>query len=150
MIARRIRHVALSLSLTAAAVAVPASAALASRPPVRAARLARVAVDPVGDYQWSLTMAAMQNTQIAGTLSITRKDSALAATLTSDHTDGELAASSVTQEGDTVTVVTNGDFGQFTLLIDFSQQEPAASFKFVGQDGTADQGPVSLKRVDKK
>ena len=143
----RTRHGAILFAFAIGASALPASAALASTPPVRAPR---VAVDPVGDYEWSLTMTAMQNTQVAGTLSITRKDSTLSATITSDHTDGDIPARSVTQSGDTVTVVSEGDFGQFTVVIDFSQPEPTAAFKFVGQDGTTDHGPMSFKRVDKK
>lgn len=143
-----IRHAALFLSLAAIPMALPASAARASTPPATARR---AAVDPVGQYQWSLTMAAMQNTQVAGTLAITRKDSTtLAATLTSDHSDGDIVAKSVTQDGNKVTVAAEGDFGQFTLVIDFSEQEPSATFKFVGQDGTSDSGPVSIKRTDKK
>lgn len=143
----RIRHAALVLSLSVVAAALPTSAALANMPP---ARVPRLAVDPVGDYEWSLTMAAMQNTQVSGTLSITRKDSTLTATLTSDHTDGDIPAKSVTQSGDTVTVVSEGDFGQFTVVIDFSGSEPTATFKFAGQEGTADQGPMSIKKLDKK
>ena len=145
-----LRHAGLLLALcttAAAAAALPASAAPAN---VQPASQPRVAVDPVGDYEWSLTMAALQNTQVNGTLSITRKDSTLAATLTSDHSDGEIVATSVGQDGTKVTVASEGDFGQFTLVIDFSGQEPTASFKFTGQDGSADQGPAAIKRIVKK
>ncbi len=146
----RIRHAALLLALSAAIV-LPSAAALASNVPgVPPVPSRRAAVDPVGQYQWSLTMAAMQNTQVTGTVTITRKDSTLSGTLTSDHTNGDMPAKSVTQDGNKVTVVTEGDFGQFTLVIDFSEAEPTGTFKFVGQDGTADQGPASIKRLDKK
>jgi hypothetical protein len=137
----------LGLSVAAAAMALPASTAGARVPP---ASQSRIAVDPVGNYEWSLTMTALQNTEVNGTLSITRKDSTLAATLTSDHSDGEIVARSVSQDRNKVTVASEGDFGEFTLVIDFGGQEPTASFKFVGQDGSADQGPVTIKRVEKK
>ena len=142
----RTRLAALILSLSTVAAVLP-GIAYASTPVSHAAH---TAPDPVGQYQWSLTMAAMQNTQVSGTLTITRKDSTLSATLTSDHTDGELPAKSVTQDGNKVTVVSEGDFGQFTVVIDLSDAEPTGSFKFVSQDGQTDEGPVAIKRVDKK
>jgi hypothetical protein len=143
----RLHHAGLLLALCTAAAARPASTPRASVPP---ASRQHVAVDPVGEYEWSLTMAALQNTQVNGTLSISRKDSTLTATLTSDHSDGEIVAKSVGQDGNKVTVASEGDFGQFTLVIDFSGQEPTASFKFTGQDGSADQGPATIRRVEKK
>ena len=142
----RTRLAALILSLSTVAAVLP-GIAYASTP---ISHTARTAPDPVGQYQWSLTMAAMQNTQVSGTLTITRKDSTLSATLTSDHTDGELPAKSVTQDGNKVTVVSEGDFGQFTVVIDLSDAAPTGSFKFVSQDGQTDEGPVAIKRVDKK
>lgn len=142
----RIRHTAAVLLLASAAI-VPAAVARASTPVPPAQRSAP---DPVGYYEWSLTMAAMQNTQVSGTLTITRKDSTLAATITSDHTDGELPAKSVTQDGNKVTVVSEGDFGQFTVVIDLSAQEPTGTYKFVAPDGSGDSGTLAIKRVDKK
>ena len=107
----------------------------------------RVAVDPVGSYEWSLVMTSMDNTTVTGTMNVTRKDSTLSATLTSDHSDGELTASSVKLDGDRLTVVTNGDFGQFTVNVDFRADSLEGTFHFVGQDGSAADGPMSIKRT---
>ena len=146
MVHQRIPRAAFCLVLGVIVLPLAASVTHAGTPVVTGQR---AAPDPVGNYEWSLTMATMQNTQVNGTLSITRTDSALAATLTSDNYDGKIAAKSVTQDGDTVTVVAEGDFGWFTLVLDFSEQEPRASFKYVGPNGETDQGPVSIKRVNK-
>jgi hypothetical protein len=135
----------LSLSSTQLAAAVPAPLALRTLAPLPS----RAAVDPVGSYDWSLVMASMDNTPISGTLTVTRKDSALAATLTSDHTDGELQASSVKLDGNRLTVVSNGDFGEFTVNIEFKDDSLDATFHFVAQDGSAADGPMTIKRSAK-
>ena len=106
-----------------------------------------LAVDPVGSYVWSLVMTSMDNTAVSGTLTVTRKDTTLSATMTSDHSDGELTASSVKLDGDRLTVVTNGDFGQFTVNVDFRTDSLEGTFHFVGQDGSAADGPLSIKRT---
>ena len=135
----------LSLSSTQVVVAAPAPLLLRTLP----ALASRIAVDPVGSYDWSLVMASMDNTPITGTLTVTRKDSALAATLTSDHTGGELQASSVKLDGNRLTVVSNGDFGEFTMNIDFKDDSLDGTFHFVAQDGSAADGPVTVKRAVK-
>jgi len=135
----------LSLSTTHVVAAAPVPPAVSAL----SALGSRVAVDPVGSYEWSLVMASMDNTPVSGTLTVTRKDSTLAATLTSDHTDGELAANSVKLDGNRLTVVSNGDFGEFTVNIEFKDDSLDATFHFVGQDGSAADGPMTIKRTSK-
>jgi hypothetical protein len=153
VMSRRAR-IAIAAAVTAAlTTGSMASVHLASAAPVVQQSLApasaRVAVDPVGSYEWSLVMASMDNTSITGTLKVTRTDSTLAATLTSDHSDGELPASSVKLDGNRLTVVSNGDFGAFTVYINFKDDSLDGTFHFVGQDGSAADGPLSIKRSAK-
>lgn len=135
----------LTLSSTHVATAAPVPFAVRALSPLAS----RVAVDPVGSYEWSLVMVSMDNTPVTGTLKVTRTDSALAATLTSDHSDGELTASSVKLDGNRLTVVTNGDFGEFTVNVDFKDDSLDGTFHFVAQDGSAADGPLTIKRTSK-
>lgn len=155
-IASRTARLGIAASAAAALSLLPrASTRVASAAPVPFAVQAlspfasRVAVDPVGSYEWSLVMTSMDNTPVSGTLTVSRKDSALAATLTSDHTDGELAASSVKLDGNRLTVVSNGDFGEFTVNVEFKDDSLDGTFHFVGQDGSAADGPLTIKRTSK-
>lgn len=108
--------------------------------PVAAAQSA----DPVGNYTWSFDM---QGTVVAGTLAVTRVDSGYHAVFTSDHTQGDIVAKSVTVNNDHVVISTEGDFGQFTM--DMTLTAPIqATYKLDSNDGPSS-GPLTIERVKK-
>lgn len=104
------------------------------------------AADPVGSYTWNFDTG--DGGKINGTLAISKQATGYAGKLTSDRTEGELAAKSVSVDGNHVVVVAAGDFGEFTM--DMVMKDPAieATWKLVG-NGETQQGPLNVERVKK-
>jgi hypothetical protein len=114
--------------------------------PAAATTSASMAVDPVGDYQWSFPTADFA---VNGTLSVTRKDSVLAGSFTSDQTPDATPAKNVSFDGKRLTATAVGDFGEFTVLIDIDDSGVTATYKLAQADGSVSSGPLSVKRAPK-
>ncbi len=134
------------VTIAVALIAVGASAPVARAIVLSRAPVQRVAVDPVGEYQWSMTTSGMA---VNGTLKVTRSDSTLSATVTSDQTDSPIPATSVKLDGNRLTVVASGDFGEFTIGLDFAESGLSGTYKYVNPNGAADSGPLTIKKSEK-
>ncbi|HEX7019859.1 MAG TPA: hypothetical protein VF159_07620 [Gemmatimonadaceae bacterium] len=126
------------LTLLLAAAAFVATAPAAN---VAAAQSA----DPVGNYTWSFDM---QGNLVKGTLAVTRADSGYHAVFTSDHTQGDIVAKSVTVNDNHVVISSEGDFGQFTLDMTLGTTPIQATYKLDSNDGPSS-GPITVERVEK-
>jgi hypothetical protein len=133
---------AMLVMLAIGIVAIPPSA---DARPSSIGRTARVAADPVGDYAWWFETG--DGGKITGTLKIARSSTGFTATLTSDRTEGEGAARSVTVDGDHVVVVINGEYGEFTIDMTEKPTKIDAIWKLVAND--TQQGPLNIERVKK-
>jgi hypothetical protein len=104
------------------------------------------ASDPVGNYTWNFDTG--DGGKITGTMVISKPATGYAAKLTSDRTEGELAAKSVSVDGNHVVVVVVGEFGEFTM--DMTMKDPAieATWKLVA-NGETQQGPLNVERAKK-
>ena len=127
------------LTLLVAAVSSLTAVAVAPTP------VAAQSADPVGNYTWSFDM---QGNAVKGTLAITRADSGYHAVFTSDHTDGDIVARSVTVNDNHVVISSEGDFGQFTLDMVLGTTPIQATYKLDSNDGPSS-GPITVERVEK-
>ena len=109
------------------------------------ASAATPAADPVGDYTWWFDTG--DGGKVTGTLKILRTPAGYAAKLTSDRTEGENDAKSITVDGDHVVVVIVGEYGEFTMDMTMKAAAIDAVWKLVGNE-TA-QGPLTVERVKK-
>lgn len=109
------------------------------------ARAVTTAADPVGDYSWWFDTG--DGGKVTGTLKILRTSTGYAAKLTSDRTEGEGDAKSITVDGDHVVVVIVGEYGEFTMDLTMKAAAIDGVWKLVGNE-TA-QGPLNIERVKK-
>lgn len=120
-------------------------AAVTSLAAATVAPAAAQSADPVGNYTWSFDM---QGNAVKGTLAVTRADSGYHAVFTSDHTQGDIVARSVTVNDNHVVISSEGDFGQFTLDMTLGTTPIQATYKLDSNDGPSS-GPITVERVEK-